>query len=37
MESKERKRRARALLKQILEHDIADWLEGQFRDLSSLA
>ena len=37
MEMKERKRRARALHEQILEHDIADWLEGQFRDLRTLA
>ena len=37
MEPKERKRRAKALREQILEHDIADWLEGQFRDLRTLA
>lgn len=37
MEAKERKRRAKALREQILDHDIAAWLEDQFRDLSTLA
>jgi trehalose 6-phosphate synthase len=37
MAPRERKSRAKALRAHVLDHDIAGWLEDQFRDLSSLA